>query len=83
VFNSYVGRPKHKKVFPSPDDFDYFVGSSVDKVKGVLKLKYPISHGVVNNFSDMELLWKHTYSELKASSKEHPVLLTEAPINPT
>ncbi len=30
----------------------------------------------------MEQLWRHAFDELKVSSKEHPVLLTEAPLNP-
>lgn len=30
----------------------------------------------------MELLWSAVYQELKAPSNEHPVLLTEAPLNP-
>ena len=30
----------------------------------------------------MELLWRHVFDELKVSPKEHPVLLTEAPLNP-
>jgi centractin len=47
-----------------------------------LKLTYPIEHGVIVNWDDMEALWRHVYDELKASSKEHPVLLTEPPLNP-
>ena len=33
----------------------------------------------------MEQIWSHVYSRgcLNSSSSEHPVLLTEAPLNPT
>ena len=31
----------------------------------------------------MELLWKHSYSQLKISPNENPVLLTEPNLNPT
>jgi actin-related protein len=48
----------------------------------VLKLNYPIEHGIVTDWKDMELLWRHVFDELKVSPKEHPVLLTEAPLNP-
>ena len=41
-----------------------------------------MSHGVVDNWEDMEKLWKHVFHELNVATKEHPVLLTEAPINP-
>ena len=30
----------------------------------------------------MESLWRHIFDELKVSPKEHPILLTEPPLNP-
>ena len=37
---------------------------------------------VVEDWVDMEQVWAHVYDELKINSEEHPVLLTEAPLNP-
>jgi actin, other eukaryote len=49
----------------------------------VLLIKYPLEHGIVTNWDDMEKIWAHAFnSELRVDSQDHPVLLTEAPLNP-
>ncbi|KAJ2927168.1 hypothetical protein H1R20_g9950, partial [Candolleomyces eurysporus] len=42
-----------------------------------------MDHGMVMNWDDMERIWNWVYAEeLGTLSEEHPVLLTEAPLNP-
>ena len=62
---------------------DDLIGLDAFQRRGNLILKYPIEHGIVANWEDMERIWHHTfYSELRVAPEEHPVLLTEAPLNP-
>ncbi len=83
VFPAIIGRPKFKSVMHGCNDKEIFVGEEALAHRGVLQLSYPIEHGVINNWSDMESIWNHCYyNELRISPNEHPCLLTEAPRNP-
>ncbi|KRX60395.1 putative actin-22 [Trichinella sp. T9] len=83
VFPSIIGRPRYQGVLIGMAEKSPYVGDEAQNMRGLLTLKYPIEHGIVTNWDDMELLWHHTfYNEMRVAPKEHPVLLTEAPMNP-
>ncbi|CAK1555950.1 unnamed protein product [Leptosia nina] len=83
-FPNYIGRPKHIRVMAGALEGELFVGPRAEEHRGLLSIKYPMEHGIVTDWNDMERVWNYIYSkdQLSTFSEEHPVLLTEAPLNP-
>lgn len=66
-----VGRPKHKRVMAGAVEGDLFIGRKAQELRGLLKIKYPMEHGIVTDWDDMERIWAHVYAEeLRTLSEE-------------
>merc|ERR1740121_1510611 len=61
----------------------FFVGDEAQSKRGVLQLEWPIDRGVIQKWEEMEKIWHHTfYTALETNPADHPILLTEPPLNP-
>lgn len=82
VFPAVVGRPKHAKV-GGESDKECYLGESAMEKRGVFNISYPVEHGIVNDWGEMEAIWRHTFENtLRINPEEHAVIVTEAPFNP-
>lgn len=83
VFPSVIGWPRNKHAMIGIGQKEMYLGDEAQARRGVLRLSYPINHGMVRDWEAMERLWQHTFEkELRVSIEERPVLLTEPPLNP-
>ncbi|CAI5942150.1 unnamed protein product [Closterium sp. NIES-65] len=84
----FAGEEAPRAVLPSivgrgvEDARDYFVGDEAVAKREILTLKYPIEHGIVADWDDMEKLWEYTFTNgIRVDPTEHKLLMTEAPLN--
>uniref|UniRef100_A0A7E4URU8 Actin-related protein n=1 Tax=Panagrellus redivivus TaxID=6233 RepID=A0A7E4URU8_PANRE len=83
-FYNYSGRPKYTRCMAGALEGDVFIGPRCSELRGLMALEYPMEHGIITDWNEMERIWSYIYSveELQANPAQHPVLLTEAPLNP-
>ena len=55
-----------------------YYGQDALSRRGMVTLKQPIKHGIIENFDDMEKIWYNIIvDKLKTTSEEHGILLSE------
>ena len=85
VFPTVIGYPKYTSVMTDVEHYtrSYYIGEEALNLRGVLRIEYPIEHGIIKDWDAMEKIWHYTFfNDLRVDPSEHPVLLTEPPLNP-
>ena len=83
IFASIIGRPKQNQIIVGMGSKSMYIGDEAQAKRGILSLRYPIAHGIISNYDEMEAIWQHTFfNEMRVDPAGYKVLLTEAPMNP-
>lgn len=70
---------RNKNIIP---DLDFFIGEEATVKRSDYNIDYPIRHGIVENWDNMERYWARCiYQYLCCDPEEHHVMLTEPPLN--
>uniref|UniRef100_A0A8V5FRQ0 Uncharacterized protein n=1 Tax=Melopsittacus undulatus TaxID=13146 RepID=A0A8V5FRQ0_MELUD len=81
-FPNYVGRPKHVRVMAGALEGDIFIGPKAEEHRGLLSIRYPMEHGIVKDWNDMERIWQYVYSKDQLQTfSEECVCVTSGPLN--
>ena len=83
-YNHYLESDK-SNTNANPSGKDTYIGNKAQEMRALLNLDYIMEHGIVKDWDAMEQLWEYVFSDLLSLNtfEEHPVLITEAPHNPT
>eukprot|EP00918_Siedleckia_nematoides_P058546 GHVU01127795.1.p1 GENE.GHVU01127795.1~~GHVU01127795.1.p1 ORF type:complete len:251 (+),score=60.45 GHVU01127795.1:401-1153(+) len=80
VFPTVVGRPR-RRYANDEEGNPAFVGADAIAQRHQLSFTYPIDHGHVSDWLEVEEIWNHCFhSVMQISPSEHTLLLTEPPL---
>lgn len=65
------------------EDLDFYIGDAALANSTTHQVNYPIRHGLIDNWDNMERMWQRCLFEyLRCDPEDHYVVLTEPPLNP-
>ena len=92
VFPNYIGKIKYPKIgqksieiLENEKSSKYFIGNDCKKYQGVLKLNYPMEHGIFSDPEDISTILNYINYNLEVNNiqmSEHPILISEPLLNP-
>jgi actin-related protein 3 len=63
-------------------DLDFYIGAEAAEKRQNYNVDYPIRHGIIDNWDNMEKYWQRCiYQYLACDPEDHFMLLTEPPMN--
>ena len=80
IFPSVVGHIKPESRRPEINSF--YIGNEALSRRCVADISQPFKTGLINNWGDIEKIWDYAFDKLGVNTNEHPVLITEPPLNP-
>lgn len=72
-----IGFPKFSRYNIFGDVHKYKIGTDVILNKGIIKLEYPINNNIVNNWTNLELIWTDIFDNMELNY----ALITETAYN--
>ena len=58
---------------------DIFIGPKAEEYRGLLNIKYPMEHGIVTDWNDMERIWQYIYSKEQLQTYAEEVSMHQFP----
>lgn len=77
-FRTCIGYPKNKDIYIK----DYYIGREIKGQMNALDIKYPIKQGVIENWDELEKIWKFIFEkELEVDPSGQNIILTQPLMN--
>jgi actin-related protein len=83
IFHTIVGKPKYQQMMQGVNVQDVYVGDDTERMRGVLKLDYPVSRGNVMDWNHYYAILNHIfYNSLRLDTKKCNVVYLVPPLTP-